>query len=414
MKDLSGCTALIVEDSPVQRDHVAGLLRETGFGSVLLAEDGIAALRALELQSGPVDLVLTDMDMPGMDGLELIQHLAQRRLAANLIAASANAGRLSEAVQGMPADTPTRLLATIPKPIRLEGLRTILENHELLPRAQLEAAQEASASEVEEGLRHGQFVAWYKPRVALDSGRLAGVAVEARWHHPQRGPLAPSAFIESIDNGPLAAAVLLAVVQQATAQLREWEEMGLALKLCLPMPPPVLFDMPHLNEIAATLTEAGIKPANVSFEVSEAVVAASEPVFLHNLDRLSLRGFAIGARHCGRYEAGLRQYACFPLSELVLDSLFVNEAARRSNRRPLLEGLLDIAAQLDLATCCDGIEQAEDWLLLRDLGCATGQGPLIAAPMQAGDFAVWYKESRQRLRAQAAVSGAAPPAAGTA
>ncbi|HEY1148292.1 MAG TPA: response regulator, partial [Pseudoduganella sp.] len=131
MKDLSGCTALIVEDSPVQRDHVAGLLRETGFGSVLLAEDGIAALRALELQSGPVDLVLTDMDMPGMDGLELIQHLAQRRLAANLIAASANASRLSEAAQGMPSGTPTRLLATIPKPIRLEGLRTILESHEL-------------------------------------------------------------------------------------------------------------------------------------------------------------------------------------------------------------------------------------------------------------------------------------------
>ena len=267
---------------------------------------------------------------------------------------------------------------------------------------------------MEEGLRLGQFQAWYKPRVALDSGRLAGVAVEARWHHPQRGLLPPSAFIECIDNGPLAAALLLAVVQQASGQLREWEEMGLALKLCLPMPPPVLFDMPHLNEIAATLIEAGIKPANVSFEVSEAVVAATEPVFLHNLDRLSLRGFAIGARHCGRYEAGLRQYACFPLSELVLDSLFVNEAARRSNRRPLLDGLLDIAAQLDLATCCDGIEQGEDWLLLRDLGCATGQGPLIAAPMQAGDFVVWYKESRQRLRTQAALSGAAPPAAGTA
>jgi EAL domain-containing protein (putative c-di-GMP-specific phosphodiesterase class I)/AmiR/NasT family two-component response regulator len=414
MKDLSGCTALIVEDSQVQRDHVAGLLRETGFGSVLLAEDGIAALRALELQCGPVDLVLTDMDMPGMDGMELIQHLAQRRLAANLIAASANASRLSEAAQGMPTDTPTRLLATIPKPIRLEDLRTILENQEMLPRAQLAAAQEASASEVEEGLRQGEFVAWYKPRVALDSGRLAGIAVEARWHHPHRGVLTPHAFIDCIDTGPLAAALLQAVVVQAIAQMREWQEMGLALRLCLPLPPQVLFDMPHLNEIAAMLIDGGIKPGGVSFEVSEAVVAAGEPVLLHNLDRLSLRGFAVGARHCGRYEAGLRQYACCPLSELVLDSLFVNEAARRNNRRPLLEGLLDIAAQLDVATCCDGIEQEEDWRLLRDLGCTTGQGPLIGAPVPAVAFVGWYKENRQRLREQAAINGAAPPAAGTA
>jgi EAL domain-containing protein (putative c-di-GMP-specific phosphodiesterase class I)/AmiR/NasT family two-component response regulator len=414
MKDLSGCTALIVEDSHVQRDHVAGLLREIGFGSVLQAEDGIAALRALELQCGPVDLVLTDMDMPGMDGLELIQHVAQRRLAANLIAASANAARLTEATQGMPPDTPTRLLATIPKPIRLEGLRSVVESQELLPRTLLEAQQEASASEVEEGLRAGQFLAWYKPRVTLDGGRLAAVTVEARWDHPRRGLLAPDAFIDSIDTGPLAASLLLSLVRQAGAQLQEWHDMGLSMRLCLPLPPQVLADLPHLNEMAGTLIEAGVKPGNVSWEVSEAVVAASEPLFLHNLARLSLRGFAIAARHCGRYEAGLRQYACCPLSELVLDSLFVNEAARRSNRRPLLEGLLDIAGQLDVATSCDGIEHEEDWAVLRDLGCASGQGPLIGKAMSAEDFIGWYKTSRQRLREQSAVSGVAPTSAGTA
>ena len=187
MKDMSRCTALIVEDSQVQRDHVAGLLREAGFGDVLVAEDGIAALRTLELQCGPVDLVLTDMDMPGMDGLELLQHVAQRRLAANLIVASANAVRLAEAEQGMPKDTPARLLATMPKPIRLESLRAVLSSQELLPRAALQAEQAASASEVEEGLRSGQFIAYYKPRVALDSGRVTGVVVEARWQHPHRG-----------------------------------------------------------------------------------------------------------------------------------------------------------------------------------------------------------------------------------
>jgi len=414
MKDLSGCTALIVEDSQVQRDHVAGLLREIGFGAVLPVEDGIAALRTLEMQCGPVDLVLTDMDMPGMDGVELIQHVAQRRLAANLIAASANAARLSAAANGMPGDTPTRLLATIPKPIRLESLRAVFESHELLPRSQLEAAQEASATEVEEGLLRGQFLAWYKPRVALDSGRLAGVAVEARWRHPQRGLLAPHSFIDSIDTGPLASALLLALVRQAGTQLQEWQEMGLPMRLCLPLPPQVLADVPRLNEMAATLIEAGLKAASVSWEVSEAVVAAGEPVFLHNLARLSLRGFSIGARHCGRYETGLRQYACCPLSELVLDSLFVNEASRRNNRRPLLDALLDTAAQMDVATCCDGIEQEEDWQLLRDLGCTTGQGPLIGVPMPAEAFVGWYKENRQRLRELAVVNGVAPPAAGTA
>lgn len=421
MKDFSASTALIVEDSSVQREHVAGLLRQIGFGTVLAANDGINALRTLEQHGAPVDLVLTDLDMPGMDGVELIQQLAKRRTAANLIAASANQPRLQEAARSLPAGCSMRLLATISKPVRLEALQDLLHQAPMLALAELEqadAAGGASIAEIEAALAAGQFFPLYAPRVALDSGRLLGISVQGRWQHPERGQLDIAAILPALaGNNALAGSILLALVKQAAADLHGWQEMGLsAIKLSLPLPRELLDDLGELGRLVAGVQAHDVKPASVCWEISEAVVAECAADALHNLGRISLRGYGIGAVHCGRYEASTRDFACFPLSEITIDPLFVHEAAQRSHRRPLLGGLLAMAGKLGVPVCADGIEKVEDWALMREMGCSSGQGPLVGDPLGAGDFVAWFKDSRQRLRNCAAtrVSDAVPPAAGTA
>ncbi|WP_342120921.1 EAL domain-containing response regulator [Pseudoduganella sp. OTU4001] len=421
MKDFSASTALIVEDSTVQREHVVGLLRQIGFGTVLAANDGINALRTLEQHGAAVDLVLTDLDMPGMDGVELIQQLAKRRTAANLIAASANQPRLQEAARSLPAGCAMRLLATISKPVRLEALQALLHEAPMLALADLEQADTSgsvSIAEVEAGLEAGQFLPLYAPRVALDSGRLLGIAVQGRWLHPVHGLLDIADILPALaGNNGLAGSIALALVKQAAADLHSWQEMGLSsIKLYLSLPGELLSDLGELGRLVSGIQAHDVKPTSVCWEISEAVVAECAADALHNIGRISLRGFGIGAVHCGRYEAATREFACFPLSEITIDPLFVHEAAQRSHRRPLLDGLLAMAGQLGVPVCADGIERVEDWAMMRELGCSSGQGPLVGDPMRAGDFVAWFKDSRQRLRNCAAnrLSDVAPPSAGTA
>jgi len=420
MKDFSAHTALIVEDSAVQREHVAGLLRQIGFGEVLAANDGIDALRKLEQRGQAVDLVLTDLDMPGMDGVELIQHLAKRQMAANLIAASASVPRLEDAVGSLPADCAMRLLATLSKPVRLEALQALLEESPLQAMDALAtgAGQFHGASEIGAALEAGQFMPLYAPRVALDSGRLVGVVVQGRWVHPQRGLLVLDSVLPALaGNAHLMGSIVLAMAQQAAAHLRQWQEMGLsALRLSLPLPAELLLDLGELARLAAGIQAQEVKPASVCWEISEAVIARCDPDALHNLARLCLRGFGAGAVHCGRYEASVRDFACYPVTEMTIDPLFVHEAAQRSHRLPLLEGLIETADKLGVPVACDGIEHLDDWALMRALGCSVGQGPLVGCAMGAQDFLAWFRDSRQRLRncASYRVSDAAPPAAGIA
>ena len=420
MRDFSASSVLIVEDSTVQREHVAGLLREIGFGTVLIASDGINALRTLEQRGAPLDLVLTDLDMPGMDGVELIEQLGKGRWAANLIVASANQPRLQEAADGMAPGSAMRLLAAIAKPVRLEALQELLHGAPMLALADLErelAPEAANIMEIEAGLAAGEFIALYAPRVALDSGRLVGVAVHGSWRHQRRGSLDVAAMLPALaGDSETIGSILLALATQAAEDLHGWQEIGMpAIKLSLPLPGDVLQDLGELGRLVSGIQAKDVKPGCVSWEISEGLVAACVPEQLHNIGRLGLRGYGVGAVHCGRYEASTRDFACFPLSEIAIDPLFVHEAAQRSHRRPLLEGLLAMAGKLGVPACADGIGNADDWALMRELGCRTGQGPLVAAPMESKAFIEWYESDRQRLRecAEHRLSDAAPPAAGT-
>jgi len=71
-------TVLVVEDEPVVRDLIAQILKSSGY-RVLAAANGGEALLTCERFSGPIDLLVTDIIMPGMSGRELAERLASLR-----------------------------------------------------------------------------------------------------------------------------------------------------------------------------------------------------------------------------------------------------------------------------------------------------------------------------------------------
>lgn len=123
---LSGTeTVLLVEDDRMLRRLGERLLRENGY-VVLAAADGRDALQALERYGRPVDLLLTDVVMPGMNGRELALEVARRGLAARTLYMS---GYTDEAIAKHGVLEPG--LAFIYKPFTAEGLalklREVLE-----------------------------------------------------------------------------------------------------------------------------------------------------------------------------------------------------------------------------------------------------------------------------------------------
>lgn len=403
MNDVSQLVALVVEDSAVQRNHLVSLLRDMCFGTVLEASDGGDALRVLgALKTEQIFLLITDIDMPGMDGIELITRLAENRLVENLIVTSARDPRLLETVESLGADNARmNLLGTLPKPITIPALGRMLEaaRHRKVDVAKAAPAATQELAEIELALETRQFVPFFQPKVAMASGLLKGVEALARWRHPQRGLLGPVAFIGSIEGTPLMARFTLVMVELSLREFAQWLRSMPTLTLSLNLSADDLADQGFVDRLMALVRNYAVEPSSLIWEVTETMVM--NPHALANLARLGLKGFGLAMDDFGIGYSSMQTLSRSPFTELKIDRIFVNGASERSNRRAILSSSLEMGRSLGVSTVAEGVETVEDWQLVRSLGCDIAQGYLIAKPMPAEELLGWTRANRARLRALA-------------
>ena len=401
-----GQGVLVVEDSEVQRAHLVDMLRAMGFGLILEAGDGNEALRQLERDGvAPLFLVLTDLEMPGMDGIELTCKLRERHLAQHLIVVSARDPRLLEIIESMACEeAEIGLLGTLLKPVETGALTQLLEragraggDHADAPRPPL-----PTQDELAQALARDEFVPWFQPKVSMQSGHLKGVEALARWQHPQRGVLAPLHFIEALEGSPLMADFTLAMVRHVLQRMQDWLAAGMPpTTVSINLAAENLSERGFIDRLTATVMESAIPPTSLVWEVTETSVMRQLAQSLTNLGRLRLMGFGLAMDDFGIGYSSMQQFARCPFTEVKIDRAFVNGAAQWPNRHVVLKSALELGQRLGVATVAEGVETEEDWKLLRDLGCDMAQGYLLARPMAGEQLSAWIRQDRRRLRALA-------------
>jgi len=127
---LQQLSVMVVEDHGLQRRLAVRLLGELGIATIDEAGDGESALAQLAVRVPPPDVVLVDLDLPGMDGIELIGHLAQRGLAHAVVIASALDAGLLRTIAASTRPEGLRVLGALQKPLTAAALGAMLATYE--------------------------------------------------------------------------------------------------------------------------------------------------------------------------------------------------------------------------------------------------------------------------------------------
>jgi EAL domain-containing protein (putative c-di-GMP-specific phosphodiesterase class I) len=388
MNVADGLIALVVEDDDFQRRTVARMLHSLGAREVQEVSDGRQALASIQ-GAAPADLVVCDLDMPAMDGMEFMRHLGQANSAVSVIIASAQEPSLLNSVKKMAREYGVRLLGVIEKPVTLKGLEDLIARHKRpkpQPAGASAGAPSFSLDQILHGVQEKQFEPFFQPKVGLATGRILGAEALARWRHPEHGLVGPNAFIAQLEQSGKIDELTLLMLEKAALACRAWRERGMEQTVSVNLSLVSLADTMLADLITETVRSAGLDPRHMILEITETAAMTEVAPALENLARLRMRGFGLSVDDYGTGFSSLRQLTRAPFTELKIDQSFVAGCAANDSSRAIVESSVEMARRLDIKSVAEGVETQADWDVLKATGCDMAQGYFIAKPMQESSF----------------------------
>jgi EAL domain-containing protein (putative c-di-GMP-specific phosphodiesterase class I)/AmiR/NasT family two-component response regulator len=392
---ISHYRVLLVDDEPFIRTMTARLLKDVGCAQFVEAGNGNEALAILDRPDAHIDLVLCDLAMPDMDGVEIVRHLAGRKERPALAFLSGADAGVLRAAENLARAYGLRILGCLPKPASKNALCSILEHIavEYQPKARAHDIVITEA-DLARGLTANELCLHYQPKVRLDSNALDSVEALVRWTHPTHGLLSPDKFVALAESTQLIGRMTEKLVALAFGQAAAWKEQGLHTHVGVNLSPSMLSDVSLPDRFATLASNFSLEPESIVFEITETGVAKEEAIYLEIVTRLHMKGFALSIDDFGTGSSSLQKLEALPFHELKVDRQFVHGAHNSAAKRAILKASLDLAKSLGMKTVAEGVEEREDWDLLKQLNCDVVQGYIVSRPLPHADVSAWTKNWR--------------------
>ncbi len=400
---------LVVDDDADQRFLVARTLNKMGMANVVEASSGRAALEALADVGSPIDVVISDLQMPEMDGMELIRRIGEKALPVSVILVSALDDVLLASAATMTQAYGVRIIGTIGKPITREKLFTVLRHYvpqHAVVGSSLDKAFPLEPDQVLAGIAAGQFEPFFQPKVDLVTGRVVGSEALARWRHPAYGLLGPETFLPLLTRAGYLDELSWIMLALGALAAGRWRDAGLNLSVAVNVSATSLADPSYADAVTQIVIGQGLEPSHMILELTESEAIRNVAAALENLTRLRMKGFGLAIDDYGVGYSSMQELSRMPFSEVKIDRSFVMAAATSEKHRMMIAHTVEVARLLGLKTVAEGVETRPELELLESLGCDMIQGFLVAEPMDGHDLLRW-------MLARRAAPGDASPALAT-
>ena len=395
---LSALEVLLLDDDDFLLEVTAEQLKKLGLAHVTRVNNGRAALQCLRdrrAQARQIDVMICDVAMPEMDGVEYIRHLVSEKYGGSIIVLTGADDRMRTAIRTLLVAHGLTPLAILKKPTTTEALRAALislaTDQEQLRRRRSDgqAPHTISVDDLKTGLVNGCLALHYQPKVSRHPQARTSAEVLLRWRDPTYGLMPPGAVISVAEASGMIDLLTRSVFRAASQQLGEWTRAGhdLSLSVNLSMDNLTQLDLPEvLTEIAVA---AGTHPTQFTLEITESRFMQNAVACLDVVTRLRLKGFGLSVDDFGTGYATLELLQQLPFTELKVDRMFVHNAHDDPIASAILKSSVQLAHSLGMQVVAEGAETAKDLQCVVEAGCDTIQGYVIARPMDAVAFIEW-------------------------
>ncbi|MBX3671000.1 MAG: bacteriohemerythrin, partial [Rhodocyclaceae bacterium] len=338
--ELPQLSIMVIDDEPFMNDLMTCMLAELNLPDVTCFESGTDAMAVLDGPGNKPDVILLDINMPGMDGIEVVEQLAQRRYSGSLILVSGEDELMLRTTEKLARENKLFVPGSVkkpPLPERLVELLTQLQPKESLAArpAIKQAVKIYDAAAVRAAIDKGELINFYQPKVAIPSGEWIGVETLVRWKHPQDGLVFPDQFIPTAEAAGLIGDLTRTVLKDAIRQARIWRDQGLELSVAVNVSMDDLTDVAFADFAIEQVDLHGVPPKSIVLEITEGRLMQNFATALHILSRLRLKRFRLSIDDFGTGNSSLAQLRDLPFDELKIDRSFTHKAGQDARLRAI-------------------------------------------------------------------------------
>ncbi len=249
------------------------------------------------------------------------------------------------------------------------------------------------AGELAGALENGGIDVYFQAKGDADTRRIVGAEALVRWRRPDGTILLPSQFLPAAEQSGLSRALTRIVLRRALDQVQAWREHGWDLHVAVNTSVADLLDEDFPKEVATALGERGLAPEALVLEVTESSVI-SDPVRIGDvLARLGELGIELSLDDFGTGYSSLSHLRTLPVREVKMDRSFVSWMCIEQTDAAIVFAMIQLAHKLGMRVVAEGVEDAETWRVLRDLGCELIQGYAFGRPVPAAEFESQLEQS---------------------
>lgn len=390
-RDLLQSGILLVDDSELQRLVSTEVLRSMGISKIYEAGNGLEAMQLLRSNQIVPAVMLVDLHMPTMDGIELIQETAKLNPQIAIVILSGAEGILLDTLGSLVHACKMTMLGALAKPLNGQNLFNCLMRYKpaVLTNQPQTTRLRPSAVDIKRALRLGHIQPFYQPKVSLKQAKVVGFEALARWCDPLKGIIPPSEFIDLASDYGLLKDLTLSMLDSVLEDMRAWNSLDMYPIIALNVAVTLLEDRNFANEIIRKVKQAKIPPTKILLEITESALMRDQAVALGTIGRLKLNGFGFSIDDYGTGFSSMQQLSRIPFSELKLDRSFVCRVNESTHLCNIVQSALDMGTRLGLTTVAEGVETIEEFQVLRDMGCNEIQGFIFSQAMPACDVLPW-------------------------
>jgi diguanylate cyclase (GGDEF)-like protein len=248
-------------------------------------------------------------------------------------------------------------------------------------------------TDLQHAVENGELCLHYQPKLDSTNGQLLGMEALVRWIHPERGMVFPTEFISVAEETGMIVAIGRWVLREACRQNAAWQQAGLRpLRVAVNLSARQFRSASLIDEIDAALSETTLSASLLELEITESMVMENPERVIKLLDKFRSRGIHLSLDDFGTGHSSLAYLKRFPIDTLKIDKAFIKDMPENTDDVAIARTIVAMAKSLGLITVAEGVESAEQYELLKTMGCDQVQGFYFSLPLPADDFKAYYSK----------------------